>query len=123
VSATVVLAGAVGPVLVDLIAPGFTGTKRDHRAPRRILFPGARIFVMSAWCLGVLNSHGKFLLSYASPVIWNAAMIAALLIYGRSLTLPGLAVAIAWASVAGACSRSWFSGRRSARCSARGASR
>ena len=40
--------------------------------------PGAGLFVLSAWCLGILNSHGKFFLSYAAPVIWNAAIIAAL---------------------------------------------
>jgi len=103
VSATVVLAGVLlAPVLVDLIAPGFSGDKRELTVHLvRILFPGAGIFVLSAWCLGVLNSHGKFLLSYASPVIWNAAMISALVVYGRSLTLPALAVAIAWASVVG----------------------
>ena len=48
----------------------------------RIFFPGAGLFVLSAWCLGVLNSHGKFFLSYAAPVVWNLAIIAALLFYG-----------------------------------------
>ena len=28
--------------------------------------------MLSAWCLGILNSHRKFFLSYAAPVIWNA---------------------------------------------------
>ena len=103
VSAVVVLAGVLlAPALVDLIAPGFDGAKRDLTVQLvRILFPGAGLFVLSAWCLGVLNSHGKFLLSYASPVIWNAAMITVLLLYGRTVTLPGLAVFIAWGSVAG----------------------
>jgi putative peptidoglycan lipid II flippase len=103
VSAVVVLAGVLlAPGLVALIAPGFDGAKRDLTVQLvRILFPGAGLFVMSAWCLGVLNSHGKFLLSYASPVLWNAAMITALLVYGRTLTLPALAVAIAWGSVIG----------------------
>ena len=31
----------------------------------------------SAWCLGVLNSHRKFLLSYTAPVVWNLAQIVA----------------------------------------------
>ncbi len=30
----------------------------------QILFPGAALLVMSAWCLGILNSHRKFFLSY-----------------------------------------------------------
>ena len=44
----------------------------------RILFPGAGLLVLSAWCLGVLNSHRRFFLSYAAPVLWNVAMIASL---------------------------------------------
>ena len=56
---------------------------------------------MSAWCLGVLNSHRRFLLSYASGVMWNAAMIATLVVFGAGTTLPRLAVILAWGSVAG----------------------
>ena len=66
-----------------------------------MLFPGAGLFVVSAWCLGVLNSHHKFLLSYASGVMWNAAMIVTLLIFGAGTTLPRLAVILAWGSVIG----------------------
>jgi len=64
------------------------------------LFPGAGLLVLSAWCLGVLNSHHRFLLSYTAPVMWNAAMIATLVIYGGS-ALPRLATLLAWGSVAG----------------------
>ena len=42
----------------------------------RILFPGAGLLVLSAWCLGVLNSHRRFFLCYAAPVLWNLAIIA-----------------------------------------------
>src|SRR5204862_287861 len=62
---------------------------------------GAGIFVLSAWCLGVLNSHRRFFLSYISPVLWNVAMIATLVAFG-SLGQTRLAVALAWGSVAGA---------------------
>jgi putative peptidoglycan lipid II flippase len=58
--------------------------------------------VLSAWCLGILNSHGKFFLSYVSPVVWNIAQIAALLIFGRRSDLSYLAIYTAWASVIGA---------------------
>src|SRR5215471_9311998 len=45
------------PLLIDLIAPGFAGDKRALTTSLvRILFPGAGLLVMSAWCLGVLNS-------------------------------------------------------------------
>ena len=33
--------------------------------------------MLSAWCLGILNSHRRFFLSYVAPVLWNAAQIAA----------------------------------------------
>ena len=57
--------------------PGFDGAKRELTIQLvRILFPGAGLLVFSAWCLGILNSHRKFFLSYTAPVIWNVAMIA-----------------------------------------------
>ena len=60
-----------------MIAPGFVGPKRELTiAIIRILFPGTGLLVLSAWCLGILNSHHRFLLSYASGVMWNAAMVA-----------------------------------------------
>ena len=65
--------------LIDLIAPGFEGEKRAATIRLvRILFPGAGLLVLSAWCLGVLNSHRRFFLSYVAPVVWNLAIIAAL---------------------------------------------
>ena len=102
-SAIAVLAGVVAaPVLVGVIAPGFSGAKRDLTVQLvRVLFPGAGLLVLAAWCLGVLNSHGKFFLSYAAPVLWNACMIGALLGWGGTVSLPRLAVLLAWGSVAG----------------------
>jgi putative peptidoglycan lipid II flippase len=102
VSGSVLVGVIAAPVLVDLIAAGFPGTKRDLTVTLvRVLFPGAGFLVMSAWCLGILNSHKKFFLSYAAPVLWNVAMIATLLWFGRRSTLPDLAVWLAWGSVAG----------------------
>jgi putative peptidoglycan lipid II flippase len=103
VVAALVLAGIMAaPVLIAVIAPGFTGMKRALTIELvRILFPGAGLLVLSAWCLGVLNSHHRFLLSYAAPVMWNAAMIATLAMFGASSSLPRLAVLLAWGSVAG----------------------
>ncbi len=98
-----VLAGVLAtPVLIAAIAPGFTGDKRELTIQLvRILFPGAGLLVLSAWCLGVLNSHQRFLLSYAAPVMWNVAMIATLVLFGASSSLPRLAVLLAWGSVVG----------------------
>jgi putative peptidoglycan lipid II flippase len=70
--------------LVDVLAPGYTGDTRELTiALVRILFPGVALLVLSAWCLGVLNSHRRFFLSYVSPVVWNAALIAAAIVAGR----------------------------------------
>jgi putative peptidoglycan lipid II flippase len=44
----------------------------------RYTFPMAGILVLSAWCLGVLNSHRRFFLPYVAPVLWSAAIITAL---------------------------------------------
>ena len=90
------------PWLVQVIAPGFAGERRELTISLvQILFPGAGLLVLSAWCLGVLNSHRKFFLSYAAPVLWNAIMIGAMVLLGRSSTQESLAISLAWASVIG----------------------
>ena len=90
------------PVMIDLIAPGFHGANRELTIRLvRILFPAAGMLVMSAWCLGVLNSHRRFLLSYSSQVVMNATMIAALILFGRYLSSEQAIVVLSWACVAG----------------------
>lgn len=89
------------PLLVSVIAPGFSGDRRELTIQlTRVLFPGAGLLVFGAWCLGILNSHKKFFLSYAAPVVWNLAMIVALLFYRDNAPVP-LAIKVAWASVIG----------------------
>jgi putative peptidoglycan lipid II flippase len=85
VACVLALGGVVfaGP-LVEVLAPGFHGSSRALTVDLvRILFPGVALLVMSAWCLGVLNSHRKFFLSYVSPVLWNTALITAAIVAGR----------------------------------------
>lgn len=90
------------PFLIDLIAPGFTGEKRTLTIQIvQILFPGTGFLVMSAWCLGILNSHRRFFLSYVAPVIWNLSIIAALVLWGGKQGQFDLAVTVAWGLVAG----------------------
>ncbi|HEY6299538.1 MAG TPA: murein biosynthesis integral membrane protein MurJ, partial [Candidatus Binatus sp.] len=102
VTVLVAIGVLVTPYLIDVIAPGFEGDKRELTIQIvRILFPGAGLLVMSAWFLGVLNSHHKFFVSYTAPVAWNVAMIAALLYYGPRRSQDGLAIAISWGSVVG----------------------
>jgi putative peptidoglycan lipid II flippase len=65
------------------------------------------LMVVSAWALGVLNSHRKFFVSYVAPVAWNASMIAALVTFGSFLGWeaagrdPELVTAMAWGALAG----------------------
>jgi putative peptidoglycan lipid II flippase len=103
VTAVLVLIGVVAtPWLIDAIAPGFEGAKRELTIRLvRILFPGAGLLVLSAWCLGVLNSHRRFLLSYSAPILWNLAIIVALVALGGRLGQFPLAEATAWGSVVG----------------------
>lgn len=98
-----VLAGVMAaPLMVSMIAPGFTGAKRQLTTHLvRVLFPGAGLLVASAWCLGVLNSHGRFFLAYTAPVAWNAAMIATMLYFGDQHGVEWLSMDLAWGSVAG----------------------
>lgn len=113
VTSLIVLAGVLTtPYLISLVAPGFQGEGRELAIRLvRIFFPGAGLLVLSAWCLGVLNSHRRFFLSYTAPVIWNLAIILSLFWFGRhSGNLGGfelgsfqfeLAELVAWGSVAG----------------------
>ncbi len=67
--------------LTRLLAWGLTDTSFELAVDlTRITAVGIGFMVMSAWCLGVLNSHRNFFLPYVAPVIWNVAQIAALLL-------------------------------------------
>jgi putative peptidoglycan lipid II flippase len=93
------------PWLLDAIAPGFSGETRAlaiHLV--RIFFPGISLLVLSAFCIGVLNSHHKFFLSYAAPVVWSAAIVVALILgahAGRRDDQARIAVWAAWGAVVG----------------------
>jgi putative peptidoglycan lipid II flippase len=102
VVSVLVLAGVLAtPWLIDLIAPGFQGERRALTITLvRIFFPGAGFLALSAWCLGVLNSHHKFLLSYASPALYNLCVVATLIAAGGHTPVEHLAVIFAWGSVA-----------------------
>lgn len=91
------------PQLLPILAGGL---KDETRAMAidfvRILFPGIGILVLSAWCLGILNSHRRFFLSYAAPVAWSVVMIAAFLYFGPKQTVEQVARTGTWAFVVGA---------------------
>ena len=89
VAALLALTAAVIVVVSWIFAPQiaallmiFTGGSEDPRFPLtvtllRIIFPSTGLLVLSAWCLGILNSHRQFFLSYVAPVMWNIAQIVA----------------------------------------------
>jgi putative peptidoglycan lipid II flippase len=102
ITAVLVLVGVTfTPQVVRLTGCLYTGAKFDLTVHLvRILFPGIGLLVFSAWCLAILNSHHKFFLAYFAPVLWNAAMIAALILY-RADELSSVAIHLAWAAVIG----------------------
>ena len=103
ITSLVVLVGVLAtPLFVTAIAAGFQDERRELTITLvRIFFPGAGLLVLSAWCLGILNSHHRFFISYTAPVAWNVAIIVALIFYGKRLDLFPLAEVVAWASVVG----------------------
>lgn len=102
---------AFAPALTTAVAAGFDEpTRRLTITLVRLLFPMTGLMVVSAWCLGVLNTHQRFFLPYAAPALWNIAGIAALVavgswIAGRGLPidvqLHHLALGLAWGTVTG----------------------
>jgi putative peptidoglycan lipid II flippase len=102
ISSLMVLAGLLWAApLVALLTPGFDANTRALTVQLvRIMFPGVGVLVLAAWCLGVLNSHGRFFLSYVSPVVWNLAIIAAVL-FGKRTSLEDAAALVAWGALIG----------------------
>jgi putative peptidoglycan lipid II flippase len=94
---------ALAEVLATVLTPGFEGSTRDLTVDLiRIMAPGTAFLVLSAWCLGILNSHHKFFLSYVAPVVWNATQIIVVLVVGaRGWAPPDIALALAWAVLVG----------------------
>jgi putative peptidoglycan lipid II flippase len=91
--------------LISGLAPGFGDEARELTVTLvRIMFPGATLLVLSGWCLGVLNSHRRFFLSYVSPVLWNAAVIVAAVLAGTQ-TDDSVAIWVAWGAVAGSAAQ------------------
>ena len=96
---------AFAPAITAIVAQGFDGPRRALTTVLvRILFPMTGLMVVSAWCLGILNTHRRFFLPYAAPALWNIAGIAAMLgaaAWLKGEGLYGLALALAWGTVAG----------------------
>ena len=96
------------PLLVRILFPAWEPAKQDLTVDLvRILFPMTATLAVSAWALGILNSHRKFFISYVAPVLWNVAQIAALLAFGTVLGWEAagrdrdLMIALAWGALGG----------------------
>lgn len=90
------------PVLVSVFTPGFEGPRRELTIVAvRIIFPMTGVLVLSAWALGILNSHRRFFISYVAPVAWNAAIITTLVVFGGERSPSGLVIAVAWGALVG----------------------
>ena len=100
-----VLGIAFAPAITAAVAQGFDGPRRELTTVLvRILFPMTGLMVVSAWCLGILNTHRRFFLPYAAPALWNIAGIAAMVgaaAWLKGEGLYGLSLALAWGTVAG----------------------
>jgi putative peptidoglycan lipid II flippase len=102
---------AFAPALTTIFGAGLSGDARALAiALMRLLFPMSGVMVVSAWCLGVLNTHRRFFLPYAAPAVWNVAGIVALVAAGTWLVSPALptavvltrlSLALAWGTVIG----------------------
>jgi len=101
--ALVLVAMLAAEPLATLLAPGFEGARLDLTVDLlRITTGGLGLLVLSAWCLGVLNSHGRFFLPYVAPVLWNAAQAAVLVAALVGDWSPAdAATGLAWGLVAG----------------------
>ena len=103
-AAMVTLGILLAAPLTRLLTPGFSDPQLElATALLRIAFPAIALSVLSAFCTGILNSHRKFFLSYASPVMWNLGQISFVSAAGIwGATDVGLAHALAWGLLFGA---------------------
>ena len=110
----------LAPWLVRLLFPGFAADAELVAAGSavvdrldltttavRICFPMVASITLSAWCLGILNSHRRFLLPYLAPCFWNASVIgvvwfvAARAFEGEAERIEALVLAVCWGGLLG----------------------
>jgi len=90
VGVTVLVGVLLAGPLVQLLFPGFDPEQQVRTTGLvRILFPMTGVLVLSAWTLGILNVHRRFFLPYVASVLWNLAIIVALVLGGWARGLEG----------------------------------
>ena len=98
-SGVVMLGVSFSPIIVRLIAPGFTGDPEKLRTAvylTRIMFPFMLFIGLAAVTMGVLNSIGSFTAPALSPVMLNLSMIGFALFVSPYMEKPitGLALGV-----------------------------
>lgn len=105
VSAAAVLLGVmIAPLFVPLFFPRWSPEKQAITTTLvRILLPMSGILVVSAWAIGILDSHRRFFVSYVAPVFWNITVITAMVAGGIywGLGQRDLVVVLAWGALIG----------------------
>lgn len=82
VSALVLILMFAARPIVGVIARGASDGRADLIAELvRTMAPGIGFIVFAAWCLGILNAHRDFFLAYVAPMLWNVAIIIAIIVW------------------------------------------
>jgi putative peptidoglycan lipid II flippase len=92
----VTLVGVIAaPVMVSLLAPGFTGEKYQLTVQMlRLTFPYLLFISLVAMAAGILNSYGRFAAAAFTPVLLNLCLIGSALWLAPYMHNP--AMALAW---------------------------
>jgi putative peptidoglycan lipid II flippase len=94
----------LAPWLIRLFFPEWEPWQHELGAHLvRILFLMTAVLAISAWALGILNSHRMFFVSYVAPVLWNLALVGTLAVFGGWLGRgpEALVTALAWGALFG----------------------
>lgn len=98
-AATAVAGILAAPLIVHIIAPGFTNSPEKYQLCvdlTRFMFPYIFFIGLVALCMGILNVLGHFAAPALAPVFLNLAMIISVLLLSPRLERPvfGLAVGV-----------------------------
>lgn len=90
------------PFFVKVLAPGFEQKIKTYELSiklTRIMFPALIFMALSGLLSGMLNSYNIFFLPSASPIVWNAIIIAAIIFFSKSYGIFAFAVGLLVASI------------------------
>ncbi len=95
-SVVVALGILFSPLLVGAFAPGFATTPGKMELAvllNRLVFPYLVLVSLAALCQGVLNSHDRFVLPAAAPILYNLTIVGVVwwLVRGSADPVPWLA--------------------------------